>query len=92
MNMAEEVKKSTRKPIARKTTAKAVATAASATSGTVVTSTTNAATTASATPVALTPEQIRERAYFLFLQRGGQPGHALEDWLQAEREAVGAGR
>jgi hypothetical protein len=31
-------------------------------------------------------EEIRNRAYEIYLQRGGQPGYALEDWLQAERE------
>ena len=29
---------------------------------------------------------IRRRAYELFAARGGQPGHELDDWLQAERE------
>lgn len=29
---------------------------------------------------------IRERAHELFLQRGGIDGHAMEDWLEAERE------
>ena len=31
-------------------------------------------------------EEIRNRAYEIYLQRGGQPGYELEDWLQAERE------
>ena len=31
-------------------------------------------------------QEIRNRAYELYLLRGGQPGHELEDWLQAERE------
>jgi Protein of unknown function (DUF2934) len=31
-------------------------------------------------------ENIRHRAYEIYLERGGEPGHALEDWLQAERE------
>lgn len=31
-------------------------------------------------------EEIRLRAYDIYLQRGGQPGYELEDWLQAERE------
>lgn len=31
-------------------------------------------------------EQIARRAYELFLARGGENGHAQEDWLQAERE------
>ena len=33
-----------------------------------------------------TPEEIGRRAYEIYLQRGGGPGHELEDWLQAERE------
>lgn len=32
------------------------------------------------------PEWIRRRAYQLFEMRGRQPGHELDDWLQAERE------
>jgi hypothetical protein len=31
-------------------------------------------------------QEIRDRAYAIYLQRGAQPGHELEDWLQAERE------
>jgi hypothetical protein len=33
---------------------------------------------------------IQQRAYELFLKRGQEPGHELEDWLQAEREVRGA--
>lgn len=33
-----------------------------------------------------TDEEIRTRAYHLYLERGGEPGGELEDWLQAERE------
>ena len=36
-------------------------------------------------------EQIRVRAYQLFLERGGQGGSADQDWLRAEAE-VRAGR
>jgi len=32
------------------------------------------------------PEFIRRRAYQIFECRGGQSGHELDDWLQAERE------
>ena len=32
------------------------------------------------------PHIIRERAYQLFQARGCEPGHQLDDWLQAERE------
>lgn len=32
------------------------------------------------------PDLIRKRAYEIYEARHGQPGHELEDWLQAERE------
>jgi hypothetical protein len=35
-------------------------------------------------------EQIRRRAHELSLQRGNQPGSALDDWLQAEDEILRA--
>ncbi len=42
-------------------------------------------------PVLLTREEnIRRRAYEIYLERGGEPGHDLEDWLQAEREFTAA--
>ena len=31
-------------------------------------------------------DEIRIRAYEIFMERGAQTGHDLEDWLQAERE------
>jgi hypothetical protein len=31
-------------------------------------------------------QQIRERAYEIFLRRNGGPGDARSDWVQAERE------
>jgi hypothetical protein len=31
-------------------------------------------------------QEIRRRAYELYLERGEEPGHDVEDWLQAERE------
>jgi hypothetical protein len=31
-------------------------------------------------------EKIRRRGYEIYLERGGEPGHDLEHWLQAERE------
>ena len=31
-------------------------------------------------------EEIRHRAYELYLERGGDPGDGLDDWLRAERE------
>ena len=42
-------------------------------------------------PTVLIPivEQIRQRAYELYEQRGRTDGHDLEDWLQAEGEIKG---
>ena len=31
-------------------------------------------------------EEIRIRAYEIYIERGGRPGHDLDDWFQAERE------
>ena len=31
-------------------------------------------------------EEIKRRAYEIYLTRDGQPGGELDDWLQAERE------
>ena len=39
----------------------------------------------------ITPEQVAERAYFRWLERGCPMGSAEEDWFQAEQE-LGAGR
>ena len=36
-------------------------------------------------------DEVRRRAYEIYLQRGGIPGQELEDWLQAEREIESAG-
>jgi hypothetical protein len=33
-------------------------------------------------------KEIAARAYEIFLSRGATHGHALDDWLQAERELV----
>ena len=33
-----------------------------------------------------THDEIARRAYLLFEERGGEPGHEWEDWFQAERE------
>ena len=37
-----------------------------------------------------TEERIRRRAYELYEQRGRVDGFALDDWLQAEGEILGA--
>ena len=56
--------------------------------------------TTPATQIALVPEvkknsasvdieaEIRRRAYELYQERGGTPGHEDEDWLVAEREIL----
>ncbi len=31
-------------------------------------------------------DEIARRAYQLFEERGGEPGHEWEDWFRAERE------
>lgn len=33
-----------------------------------------------------TEDEIRKRAYEIYRERGGGPGSALDDWLQAEAE------
>jgi len=35
-----------------------------------------------------TEEQIRLRAYQIYLARNGGPGDAMSDWIQAERELM----
>lgn len=37
-------------------------------------------------------EAIAQRAYELFVARGQQHGHDLDDWLQAEREFAEAAK
>jgi hypothetical protein len=37
-------------------------------------------------PVQPTQDQLRMRAYEIFLRRNGGPGDAHDDWTQAERE------
>ena len=36
----------------------------------------------------ITEDAIAQRAYALYLARGCQEGHDVEDWLQAERELL----
>lgn len=33
--------------------------------------------------------RIADRAYELYVERGYRQGHALDDWLEAEREILG---
>jgi hypothetical protein len=34
----------------------------------------------------LSKEEIAHRAYELYVQRGGEPGKDVEDWVRAEKE------
>ena len=34
-------------------------------------------------------QRIAQRAYQLYLERGGAPGNDLDDWLQAELDVLG---
>ena len=33
-------------------------------------------------------EQIRSRAHAIYMERGGQDGSEMDDWLQAEQEIL----
>lgn len=46
--------------------------------------------TAERNVMATTDERVAQRAFELFLARGGEHGHDVEDWLRAEREVRGA--
>jgi hypothetical protein len=46
----------------------------------------------SAGPLPPSQEEIARRAHEISVARGGEPGHEVEDWLQAERELVAAAR
>jgi hypothetical protein len=35
-----------------------------------------------------TEEQIRSRAHQIYLERGGQPGHETDNWLEAKYELM----
>lgn len=35
-----------------------------------------------------TEEQVRQRAFEIFLKRNGGPGDAHDDWVRAERELI----
>lgn len=43
-------------------------------------------------PDAGVEEQIRQRAYQLYEERGRLDGNAMEDWLIAEEEVLGSGQ
>jgi hypothetical protein len=37
----------------------------------------------------ITTQQIEQRAYEIYLERGGEDGRSIEDWLAAEKELTG---
>jgi hypothetical protein len=45
--------------------------------------------TKAATTTAPTFEEIAKRSYEIYLARGAEPGHEVEDWLSAEAELSG---
>ena len=53
------------------------------------TSTTTSATIEPDTCIFTLEDAIRRRAYELYEQRGGEHGHDVDDWLQAEEEIAG---
>ena len=54
--------------------------------GDAVTSAGDRAPKSSARKVAITTDDIARRAYELYLARGGEHGHAVDDWIQADCE------
>ncbi len=46
----------------------------------------NASHLAVVTPTALTHDDIAQRAYTLYLEKGRREGQSEQDWLQAEQE------
>ena len=77
--MAKQVKRTTRSSTRTPTPKTETKARTSATSRTTTRSKTKQA-------IGVTEDQIRERAYHIFLQRNGGPGDAHSDWQQAERE------
>ena len=51
-----------------------------------VTAATDRAPKAAARTVTVTTDDIARHAYDLYLARGGEHGHDVDDWVQAERE------
>ena len=49
-------------------------------------SATDPAPKAAAQPTNITDRDVARRAYALYLERGCEPGHDVDDWMQAEEE------
>ena len=93
--MSTKKKTTTKKTTAAKTAKTAPATKAAATKTTKTTAakTTTVKATAKAKVApkrTYTAEQIAERAYYLWLERGENHGNDVEDWLTAEKELTAA--
>jgi hypothetical protein len=54
-----------------------------------ITTAAEGAPTSWAHPATVTSGDIARRAYDLYLARGGEHGHHVDDWIQAERELRG---
>ena len=80
--------RTTSAPKTAKSTAVPADAATTDTGQTIALATSSGVTTASAHPPTPAPthEEIARRSYEIYLARGGEPGHAEEDWLAAERE------
>ena len=46
-------------------------------------------TTRTERPTVISEQQIAERAYALYIARGFEDGHDLDDWLRAEQQLRG---
>jgi hypothetical protein len=46
-------------------------------------------TTAKATPISVSREEIAMLAHRFWIERGGQHGSHVDDWIRAERELLG---
>jgi hypothetical protein len=47
-------------------------------------------TSSAASKPAATYDEIAKRSYEIYLERGGEHGHAEEDWARAEAELLGS--
>jgi len=59
---------------------------------TAIASTTETSEDVLASDMGPSEEEIRERAYHRYLERGGGHGQDFDDWLEAERELKSGGR
>ena len=90
--MAERIKKTNAKATKTSKTTKAAKTTRAKSTTTRRTSSTGRKTATrgtrskTAAALAITEQQVRERAFQIFMARNGHPGDPVADWYQAERE------